>query len=171
MNRILNFPIYLLPICALMAITGASWVIAKTFPSEISPIAFQQGATDDPPTVKLQSAIVTFHTKDDDKDPDTTASLEIKLPDGMTVIAKITAINDQFGNNSISKAYPFTDIQQIPKDQLQGCTITVKTMRMEGHDQWKFDYEIRFTFSDGSVTPKLCLDNTMNEGETKVCPY
>ena len=121
-----------------------------------------------PKEPRLVSATVTFHTADDDKEKDTVASLYMKLNDG-TVLAQFERIKDYFKNGATS-TYRLRVLKQVPKSSIQGCTATVKTTRLKGHDAWQFYYEIEFAFSDRSKMKRSCSPLTIGENDLKVCP-
>ena len=161
MNRNLRSRLQVIP---LGAFVGAVFL---SLPANTPSMAMQRKVAK-PTEVRLSTAEVTFHTTDDDKEKDTAVSLYIKLNDG-TVIAQFENIKDYFKNRATSK-YLRKVVTQIPKTSIQGCTSILKTKRVEGHDTWKFYYEVKFTFSDGSSTQKKCPPVTIGENDTKVCP-
>jgi hypothetical protein len=75
-----------------------------------STITIQQEDTK-PNEVKLSKATVTFHTKDDDKEEDTAASLYLKLNDG-TTIAQIENIEDYL-KDGVDSTYTLTILKEV----------------------------------------------------------
>ena len=151
-----------------MAGVGA-FIVAILFPQygNTSPMAVQRKVAK-PNEVKVTAATVTLHTTDDDKEKDTAASLYIKMNDG-TVVALIENIKSYFKNNATSTV-KLKIVTPIPKSSIQGCTATVKTTRLKGHDAWQFYYEIEFAFSDRSRMKKSCSPVVIGENDLKVCP-
>ena len=117
---------------------------------------------------KLISVNVTFKTLDDDKEKDTSASLYIRLSDG-TLVASLENNRDYFRNGSESMR-KLSKIKAISRSSIQGCTSTVKTKRLKGHDTWRFEYVIEFVFSVGPRVQKSCPAVTITENGMKVCP-
>ena len=157
------------PNCRLrMACLGA-FITAILFPlhSNTSPMAVQRKVAM-PKEVRLSTATVTLHTTDDDKEKDTAASLYIKMNDG-TVVARLENIKDYFKNGATS-TLKLKVVTPIPKSSIQGCTATVKTTRLKGHDAWQFYYEVEFVFSDRSRMRKSCSTVAIGENDLKVCP-
>ena len=143
------------------------WIPLVLLPGKTPSIALQtQDAR--PSEVKLFAVTVTFHTKNEDKEKDTAASLYVKLNDG-NVVAQIENVKDYFKDRT-SKIYTLSVLKTVPKNTIEGCTATVKTKKLEGHDSWRFAYEIEFVFSDRSRTKKQCPAVTISENDSKVCP-
>ena len=143
MRRLAIFIIILVtasvPSPAVLAETGSSTSIA---------LAQQHRDEETPKKPILSSVTISFHTNDDDKDPDTLVFVTINLSN-RTKVAHIDQIEDAFSINSDSKAYPLKVDTNITEDQIPGGTILIKTTKMEGHDQWKFNFRIEMKFGEG----------------------
>jgi len=100
----------------------------------------------------LQTALIRFHTNDDNKDPDTLVSVLVTTPEG-GIVANLDPTNlggelDDGSNSPLTRLEVFDD--GITPGELHGCTveISIDPHGGLGHDTWKFDYLLDFRFAD-----------------------
>jgi hypothetical protein len=97
----------------------------------------------------LTGANVTFHTNDDDKDYNTSFTVNVLL--GETRVAGTGGMFAKFGDNS--DAGPFALLVHIPvtRDELlkRGGAVLIY-IAPSGNDTWRFNFLLDLVFSDGA---------------------
>jgi hypothetical protein len=98
----------------------------------------------------LTGANVTFHTNDDDKDYNTSLTVNVLL--GETRVAGFGGVFAKFGNNS--DAGPFALLVHNPaitRDELlkRGGAVLIY-IAPSGNDTWRFNFLVDLVFSDGA---------------------
>jgi hypothetical protein len=98
---------------------------------------------------RLKIAAITFHTNDEDKDHDTHVTVTVKDVNGL-VCAQVD--NDWGHFNDQSNAGPFGLFirNQQTEDLLQSGSLTIR-IDPNGHDTWRFNFNLVLTFNDGST--------------------
>jgi hypothetical protein len=107
----------------------------------------------------LISGSARFHTNDDDKDGDTVLSIYVDGPMGR--VAQVEGIQGHFDNNSDNGPFMLTVVRPISRGDLPACRTRVH-IDPNGHDTWRFNYEIDLQFDDAPAFAKnwtgLALD-------------
>lgn len=99
-------------------------------------------------TAALETATVTFHTNDDDKDHDTHVTITVRDQVG-NVAARIS---DDFGHfTDHSDSGPFNLQVEDPASQqdLKAGSVTIRIDPV-GNDTWRFNFFLEMIFADGS---------------------
>ena len=99
-------------------------------------------------TAPLETARITFHTNDDDKDHDTHVTVTVRDHDG-DVVARVS---DDFGHfPDHSDNGPFNLQIEDPSSQtaLKQGSVTIRVDPV-GNDTWKFNFFLELIFSDDS---------------------
>lgn len=95
----------------------------------------------------LTSAVVSFKTRNDNKDDDSKLDIWMELSSRGT-FAKKLKIYGEFDDNSY-QSFPLIINEQIKKSQVRG-SYTKLFLSPNGNDTWKFNIYINLTFTDGT---------------------
>ena len=119
----------------------------------------------------LKGAEITFHTRGDDKDHDTTISVYARIGEARIASREAFANDTKFPDWKDNGPFALDNIDsKITKDQVKNGVKTKIRIKTVGHDTWKFNYTITFRFSDNSTIdmkhdPEIKLDQDNREGE------
>jgi hypothetical protein len=102
-----------------------------------------------PPKPVLSSVRVQWHTTDDNKDHDTTVTVNLNCGGG--TIASVSGQWGEFGDNSDSGWKNFNIIEARKKEQILGACQVQLIEAPVGHDEWHANMTVVVTFSDGST--------------------
>lgn len=102
-----------------------------------------------PPPPVLTGARVEFHTTDDNKDHDTTASVFVKC--GGNLIASVAGQWGEFGDNTSSGWKELSIIERPRKAAIIGVCTAQAREDPHGDDEWHFNWTLELRFSDGST--------------------
>jgi hypothetical protein len=100
------------------------------------------------PNAVLKGATVSFHTNDDDKDPDTNVTVTVRQADG-TIDAHISDPFGHFPDQSDSGPFNLELFNPGTRGELQGGNVTLR-IDPAGNDTWRFNALVDLLFSDGS---------------------
>lgn len=100
------------------------------------------------PSATLTAATVTFTTNDDDKDGDTWVMLDITTANGRPAATRHDAYS-HFDDGSVHGPYGLFVFSGVTAADFAPGALTIQDFP-EGNDTWKFGYQIRLTFSDGT---------------------
>src|SRR5947209_5877046 len=98
----------------------------------------------------LVAATVSFHTNNEDKDGDTGVLVQMRDQNN-TVDSDLSLglANGGFPDNSDRGPYSMLIRNNVPKTLVHGGSVTI-VITPNGHDTWRFNYNVDLQFSDGS---------------------
>jgi hypothetical protein len=112
----------------------------------------------------LTAASARFHTNNDDKDGDTVLSIYVDGPMGR--VAQVEGIQGHFDDNSDNGPFALTIVRPIARFEIPVCRTRVH-IDPNGHDTWRFNYEIDLIFDDAPPAAKnwngLALDQNSRD--------
>jgi hypothetical protein len=99
----------------------------------------------------LTGASARFHTNDDDKDDDTALAIYVDGPMGR--VAQVEGIRGKFNDHTDNGPFALTIVRSIQRWELASCRTRVH-IDPNGHDTWRFNYELDLAFSDAPSANK-----------------
>ena len=97
---------------------------------------------------KLRNATIKFHTNDDDKDDDTHVTVTVH-DHGNVIAARIDNDFGHFDDHSDNGPFGLIVRNRSEKGTLQSGSVTIR-IDPNGHDTWKFNFDLDLFFDDGS---------------------
>lgn len=109
----------------------------------------------------LTNASINFHTNDEDKDDDTHVTITVKDENGTTA-ARLDSNFSHFSDHSDAGPYPLAIRSSSGKALMQRGSITIR-VDPNGHDTWRFNWELDLHFSDGSHLGAAVTGNQLSQ--------
>ena len=138
------------------ALAGAVWGCGATT---------QSSATTTSTPATLSNASVTFMTRDDGKDEDSSIAVQL-LEDDARLSAEGTLVNVDFDDKSVSAPLNLTVTRAIQATDLDDTRVRLR-FTPDGRDTWTFDMRMTLRLSDGTERQYfwsgLRLDESMPE--------
>ena len=94
----------------------------------------------------LTSASITFHTNDEDKDPDTRVEVSVELVHNIVVASMSDALG-HFDDKSDNGPYDLLLAAPATRGELKTGHVSIKIVP-NGHDTWHFNFLLDLLFSD-----------------------
>jgi hypothetical protein len=101
------------------------------------------------PPPYLTGTRVFFHTTDDDKDGDTSVTVNVVCA-GATV-ASVSGGWGPFGDGGDNGPFGMNVLVKQPNNEINGVCRAQLIESPNGHDEWHFSWWVELTFSDGTV--------------------
>jgi hypothetical protein len=96
----------------------------------------------------LRNATIKFHTNDDDKDNDTHVTVTVRDHDNI-IAARIDNDFGHFDDHSDNGPFGLIVRNQSQKTSMQSGSLAIR-IDPNGHDTWKFNFDLDLFFDDGS---------------------
>ena len=100
-------------------------------------------------SVRLANAAVSFHTNDEDKDHDTHVTVTVRDVNGL-VCAQVDNDWGHFDDQSDAGPFGLKIRNRQAVQPLQSGSLTIR-IDPNGHDTWRFNFNLVLTFDDGST--------------------
>src|SRR5438105_15265401 len=100
-------------------------------------------------TKRLANAAISFHTNDEDKDHDTHVTVTVRDVNGL-VCAQVDNDWGHFDDQSDAGPFGLSIRNRQTAELLQSGSLTIR-IDPNGHDTWRFNFNLALTFGDGST--------------------
>ena len=97
----------------------------------------------------LQEASISFHTNDDDKDPDAKVTVTVKDFNNNPV-ALLSDTLGHFDDHSDNGPFRLPVLSNSSREQVRRGRVEIR-IDPHGNDTWKFNFDLLLTFSDGTI--------------------